>query len=338
MRCRGGAIAAPKEVTGRALRSTEERWYRGSMRHRRRASALLAAILLATASVGAPSGPSDDIPFRTPSADTRLILLDVRLGGRGPFTALLDTGNAAPFVVILSPRAAAQARARLLKRAPFVTQAVIGPATVSLDQALLPALEVGPIRRENVTAGISSVVEVAAGGLARRFDAVLGYEFLKGRTLLVDYPCRRIRFAAATPATMPTAPIVVAPVRPLTLVSATVNGRGPYRLVLDTGAGDTLLSPAAAAAAGVRPLGPLKVHGAGGAERAAFAWATVRLGNAPPRRVRVALSGAIDRVGREAGARIDGVAGTALFADGRVVLDYVGKKLWLQKPRPCRQL
>lgn len=48
------------------------------------------------------------------------------------------------------------------------------------------------------------------------------------------------------------------------------------------------------------------------------------------------VSGLIDPVAREAGAPVDGNAGMALFVDGRLVIDYPGRRLWLQPPRSCR--
>lgn len=297
----------------------------------------LAAIALLAGAAAARADPGTEIPFHTPTPESRHILLEASLGGRGPFTVLLDTGYVAPFTIALSARAAERAGAHPLRGAPFVSRAAVG-GPVRFAPWSLSGLVLGPVRLGNVSAGVTDAVDRVNAALGGRLDGVVGHDFLAGRVIAIDYPCRTVDLAAAVPAAPPTAALSVAPRRPLLLLDARINGRGPYRLILDTGAGATILSPAAAASAAVETASPISLAGAGGDDNdARTGRAEVALGSTPPRRIGLAVAPMVERVAREAGAPIDGVAGTTLFAQGRVVIDYPRRRLWLLPARPCRR-
>ena len=296
----------------------------------------LAALALLVWVGPAQAGPGTDIPFRTPPRSEPYILVEARLGGRGPFTLLLDTGNATPFIVALSPDAARRAGAQADRGAPFVSQGSVGGA-VRLDPWTVPEMTVGPVTLTNVRAGVTGAVDVVNRGFGMHLDGILGHDFLAGRVVAIDYPCHRVDLAAAPPRAPATASFTLAPRRPLLLVAARINGRGPFRLVLDTGSGNTILSPAAARATGIVTSGRTSLAGAGGVDRdGRTGVAEVSLGETAPRRIRIVVAGLVDNTARVAGAPIDGIAGTQLFADGQLVLDYPGRRLWLLPPAPCR--
>jgi len=294
----------------------------------RRVAAL--ALLLASA---APA--LAQIPFRTPHAGSQHILIEGELGGRGPFTLLLDTGYVAPFTIALSQGAAERAGARPAGGEPFISRAAVG-GPVRLDRYSLPRLALGPVRVANPTVGVTEAIDIVSRAFGVRIDGIVGHDFLRGRVIAIDYACRNVDLEAAAPNAPPTAAFTIAPVRPVILVRARINGRGPYQLVLDTGAGHTILSPGAAAAAAVATGGPTSLTGAGGEEGGAWhGRAEVAVGSAPARRIALIVAPLVDRVAREAGTRIDGIAGTNLFGQGRLVLDYPGRRAWLQPARPC---
>jgi predicted aspartyl protease len=258
------------------------------------------------------------------------------LGGRGPFTVLLDTGDAAPYAVVLSPRAAGLAGATPDNASPLVSRAVVGAQAVTLRPIRLATVEFGPIRLSNVSAATTEAIDTAGEAMGRRFDAVIGYRLLAGRVIAIDYPCRRVDFAATPPPIAAAAKITIAQRRPVSLVSARINGHGPFRLALDTAAADTILSPKTASAAGVRRVRRTVLAGAGGVEPDAWSGrAQVALGALAPRRTDVVVSALVNRVAKEAGAPIDGIAGTPLFAQVRLTLDYRQNRVWFQRPRVC---
>lgn len=297
---------------------------------------LLAALLLFVAAPPAWADAGSAIPFHTPNPDSRHILVEARLGGRGPFTLLLDTGYVAPYDIAMSRRAALRAGASARPGPPFISRAAVG-GPVRFDPWSLTGLELGPVRLAGVSVGVTAAIDTLWSAFSPPLDGVIGHDFLSGRVIAIDYPCRLVDLTAAVPDTPPTAALTVAPVRPLLLVTARINGRGPYQLVFDTGAGTTILSPAVAREAGVATGQTLSLTGAGGTEAGAQSeGAAIALGTAPARRTPLLVSALVERVAREAGARIDGIAGTTLFAGGRVVLDYPGRRLWLLPPGPCR--
>lgn len=306
------------------------------MRPRRRSHFAIAAVL-ALLAVAAPAraAPGTEIPFRTPHPGSQHILIEARLGDRGPFTLLLDTGYVAPFTVALSQDAAARAGARPAAGPPFISRAAIG-GPVRFDRFSLSRLELGPVRLPNASVGVTGAVDLVARAFGIRLDGLVGHDFLASRVIMIDYACRRVDLRAAAPATPPTGDFTIGPVRPTIIATALVNGRGLYRLILDTGAGITILSPRVATEAGVETMQDISLAGAGGAETGARAGrAEIALGTAPGRRTRVAVSAFADRVAREVGAPVDGIAGTGLLANGRLVLDYPARRFWLQPPRSC---
>ena len=298
---------------------------------------LVAALVLL---VGAGPAPAQadraaGIAFRTPGS-APYILLDAMLGGRGPFTLLLDTGNATPFTVALTPEAARLAGARPGSGAPYISHAAVG-GPVRLDPWTVSRLSVGPVNLGNIPAGVSASVSRAGRGLGVRLDGILGHNFLVGRVVAIDYRCRRVDLEATAPRTPPTVRFTFAPLRPLLLVPARINGRGPYSLVLDTGSGNTILSTAIARAAAIETEGRTELAGAGGVERdGRTGRAEVALGDTRAHRINIVVSGLVDNTARVAGAPIDGIAGMQLFAGGRLVLDYAGRRMWLLPPAPCR--
>jgi predicted aspartyl protease len=297
---------------------------------------LAALALLAGVGPAAQAARNTEIPFRVPGPDAPYVLMEARLGGRGPFTLLLDTGNATPFIVALSPDAARRAGARGGHGAPFISNGSVG-GPVRLDPWTVPQLSLGPVTLTDVSAGVTDAVDRAGRGLGIRLDGIIGHHFLANLVVAIDYACRRVDFAAAAPPAPPTASFTFAPRRPLLLVTGRVNGRGPWPFALDTGSGNTILSPAAARAAGIVTNGRTELAGAGGVERdGRTGRADVALGETPPRRINIVVSGLIAQTARVAGAPIEGIAGTQMFADGRLVIDYPGRRLWLLPPAPCR--
>lgn len=298
--------------------------------------ALVAALALLAGPAPARADPDSAIPFRTPGPDSLHILIDAQLGGRGAFTLLLDTGFTAPYMVALSRRAAEAAGARQAPGRSYISRAAVG-GPVSFDPWTVGNLVLGPVRLAEVSVGVTAAVDFVGGSFRERLDGVVGHDLLAGRVIEIDYPCRRVDLAATVPDAVPTARFTEAPIRPLMLVSARINGRGPYMLVLDTGAGTSVLSPAAARTAGVALGPPTPLAGAGGVDSGFLSeGAGIALGTAPARQTPLVVSALVERLAQEAGTRIDGVAGATLFGDGVLVLDYRLRRIWLLPPRRCR--
>jgi hypothetical protein len=304
---------------------------------RRRATLTLVIAVAALASAAPPARDGEAaVSFRSPAPGLPFILLDARVGG-ADMPVLLDTGDALPFALVLAPAAAARVGATPLPGAPFVSRAVIGGAPVSVQPALAQPLDIGPVHLAAASTGISAAVDAAATALGVPIAGVVGYELLRGRVVAIDYACRRLDLAAVSPAAPPTAHVTITPRRPLALVPVTVNGRGPFRFALDTGARTSVLAPATAEAAGLRGRGALELFGAGGRESATMLGpGRLRVGAAPPVTFPLLASDALARISVEAGARVDGILGASALAGGTLTVDYPGARLWLgRSPRRC---
>jgi len=110
-----------------------------------------------------------------------------------------------------------------------------------------------------------------------------------------------------------------------------INGRGPYRMVVDTGGSIMLaLDQAIADELGLRSIAPASVRGvAGKQETGQVLVEDLRIGSIVCRRVvartfdlRTAILNAAD-----------GIVGTGIFADGRLTLDFAGAQLSVSASR-----
>jgi predicted aspartyl protease len=124
----------------------------------------------------------------------------------------------------------------------------------------------------------------------------------------------------------------ISPKKPLLVVEAEVNGIGPFRFVLDTGASVSVITPDTARSAGVEPTGesPTAV-GAGGPVRARFArLKTLRVGPRSARNLEVAVMN-LDRIEKPLGIRVAGLIGYNFLRKYVVIIDYRAGRLHLER-------
>ena len=121
------------------------------------------------------------------------------------------------------------------------------------------------------------------------------------------------------------------------IVEVEVNGLGPLRFILDTGASMTVITPAAAKAAGVKPTGqkPTAV-GAGGQSPARLAkLKSFRVGTHAARNLEVVLLN-LSHVEKPLGIQLDGIIGYNFLRNCVLTIDYPHRMLYLypaKKPR-----
>ena len=268
------------------------------------------------------------IPFEIPSPQIPFVVM-VGEAGAQPLRVLFDSGNAAPYVVVLS-QARGPALATPTGEPTVATSAVAGGGSASFTAALLPSFSLASIRLTEVRVAVSPSVDLVSGRLHGGIDAVVGYEFAAGRVVSIDYDARHIDFAAA-PGRGAATPMGLTPAKHLTMVEATINGRGPFQMALDTGAGGTLLSPQAAARAGIGTKGQRAlIGGAGGlGTEARVESADIAVGASRWTGARLFVADLMGPISQEAGAPVDGVLGAPLFAHGRLILDYPGRRVWI---------
>ncbi len=104
------------------------------------------------------------------------------------------------------------------------------------------------------------------------------------------------------------------------IVAVTLNGRGPYRLAVETGSPNVLLSPRLVADLRLRGIGP-------GEDDSLFRLDSLRIGGMLVRSLAVGRDAAFAPLG------VDGVLGLDAFADLLVTVDYPARTLALSKGR-----
>ncbi|MGE0478920.1 MAG: aspartyl protease family protein [Phycisphaerae bacterium] len=99
-----------------------------------------------------------------------------------------------------------------------------------------------------------------------------------------------------------------------------INGHGPYRMILDTGGSITLsVDEAVAKEIGLKSVAEASVRGVSGKESSGQAVIEeVRIGEIACKRVMTRIFD----VRRAAAGAVDGIIGTGIFSDGRIVLDF----------------
>jgi hypothetical protein len=102
------------------------------------------------------------------------------------------------------------------------------------------------------------------------------------------------------------------------VISVALNGRGPYRLAVETGSPDVLLSPKAVAELGLRATGM-------GDGDSVFRLDSLRIGAALIGSLPVGRDAAFERIG------VDGVLGLVAYQELLLTLDYPGQRLSLAR-------
>ena len=265
-----------------------------------------------------------EVPFQLAGGDNPLILIPAVVNGRGPLPFVLDTGAS---VCLLTPE-----RARELGVAARETRDGHGAAgRLRVEMSELDSLAVGDLRRESVRVAMTADLERIGAAIGARVDGVVGWSFFRDCRIEIDYGALRLAFDSdATfefPAGIAGAPTLsftlAAPSKPLAVVSALVNGRGPYAFAVDTGASTTVVAESLGRELDL-PTAPTPALTGGGGTVAATAarLATLALGPIQLRDVDVAVSDFLTQLSEAIGTRLDGVIGYNVLRGFHVAIDY----------------
>jgi hypothetical protein len=239
---------------------------------------------------------------------------------------LVDTGDFAPYPVLVTPGLAA--RLKLKSRSPTrCLHGSLGDGPVCFTPVSLPFRLAGVATRADQAAMSPQVGQMAAR-FAGRFEAVIGGEFFKSHRLTIDYRRRLLTFDGPVPKTrsltfrtLP-APAIVG--------DSNVNGTASSRFLIDTAAADTIVSPSIAGRAHMSIAGPTRLYGVGGSIHGATSTnnqicVAVRCRSGLTIKV-APLPRRIDLLGMS----IDGVLGVGFLARGKLTIDYPTHRLWLE--------
>ena len=288
-----------------------------------------AAAALAVIAALASATPGFSVPFLNAAGNGGHVIVATDVGRVRSVPTLLDTGDAAPYAIVLSPSLSARAGARPASRS-FTTNGGIGSAPITFRSVTLDRVRLGRLELRRPSAADSPAIDTASHGLSLGFRAVIGSVFLSNHRVAIDYPARRVTFDGLSPRVAPVT-FVFARTRPAVIVRVRVNGAGPFAFVLDTGAGSTVLSTATARAAGVTRGRSVALLGAGGSAAGALATAReLAVGTTTRRMMRVVVSDALRGAEQAVGTRLDGILGATFFGDRRLTIDYPQRKVWIE--------
>jgi predicted aspartyl protease len=130
------------------------------------------------------------------------------------------------------------------------------------------------------------------------------------------------------PSRSPTKPVgftLAQPDKPLILLETRVDGQGPFRFVLDTGAGLTMISPALASKLQIKREGSQRGFGAGGSVEVHFgAVKSLAIGDTQVDGLKVGIMD-LDALSKVCATHLDGIVGFNLLSKFRVAVDYPKK-------------
>lgn len=256
------------------------------------------------------------IPFRIANPDAPLIVVDAEVDGQGPFPFVLDTGNGVPLPVLVTPSLASQ----------LALPAASSDLPVPLVQ--VAQFTLGGLRLRDIEAGVLAAMEEIGARIGVPLAGNLGSHFLQRHRLEVDYAQGTLRLDEGDPNSgFDGASFDSGPGGALILLSAHVNGRGPYRFVVDTGASMTAISPALARElrlSGARIDG-MGVEGALVAET--FTLDRLDVDGATAVAIEAAALDVFDYTSQAAGTPVQGILGYSFLRRFRVVIDYPARRI-----------
>ena len=110
--------------------------------------------------------------------------------------------------------------------------------------------------------------------------------------------------------------------QPVIIVPVSINGRGPFQFILDTGAGLSLLAPYMASRFGIVATEFHEARGAGGAVKIGLCRvASHQVGAAERTNLKLGITDELHRIGTRVGARVDGDLGFNFLSAFEATID-----------------
>lgn len=297
-------------------------------------SAGVAALLLATSN-GASADDNDAVAFDYASPNAPLIIVEARIGkARHKATVVVDTGGTAPFDVFLSQAAAKRQKLTLSDSVLPPETTAVGPRPQSFRTGTLDSFVLGPVVIGPTSVAIVPMIDDMRAVAGRPVDAIVGQKFLSRQVFSIDYAARKLDLTATPGPDAAAIGFSMAAKKPLILVEVMLNGTGPFKLQIDTGATASTLSPKAAERAGVAVQGHGVQTGAGGAVQVGVGQVRAAFGGIERPLERIAISEAMTGISAAAGTPIDGILGLDFFKGSRLTIDYPNQRLWLAASTP----
>ncbi len=271
------------------------------------------------------------VPFRFATPELPLVLIDIRINASSPLIAILDTGQG------VAPILVNQAQARDLGVSFRESDRIAGSFGIgsgpapAIYRAQPLTLRLGSIALGEMESGVSTALEPISRAIGQPIAANIGYAFLKYYTLRLNYGTRTMTLSKQ--ALTKGQAFIIGPKKPLAIVEGRINGLGPYRFAVDTGATNSVLSRTLAERL-MLPRGvPIPVMGAAGSVNAYMT--TVQVLEVGGRRFSdfsFAAGDFFDRLTQAVGSNVDGVLGANAFQNLVLTIDYPNQRLSITNP------
>lgn len=276
------------------------------------------------------SPASSKLKFRLTTGAQPLLIVPVRVNREGPFEFILDTGAGTS---LLSTELARSLHIESTES----KQAHTAGGEIRALLATADSFGVGEIERRDIDVAIVDLSPIARA-VGAKLDGDLGYNFLKHFRLTIDFraseltledPIRIERFAASGATEVPMR--LAQPSKPLILIDAFVNGRGPFQFAIDTGTSTTALSAELARELHLQTalIGPVTTGGVP-LTLSASRVGSLRVGKSEAREVDVIVGDFLTMLSEAAGAKLDGIIGYNFLRNYRVVIDYPNEQFRLE--------
>lgn len=269
------------------------------------------------------------VRFELAGGDDPLLLVPSHVNDRGPYQFIVDTGAS---MSLLTPQVASS----LNLRQSSVAGGMGAGGAVSVSLSVVNKLAVGEVVLENVQVAISDELQRIGAAINARVDGNLGHNFLKQFRLTIDYAQSMFSLTHVRPFASdwvgPSIDFKLAgPARPLILIPAYVNHRGPYQFALDTGASKTVLAPEVAQHVALQNPQPEEITGIGGkfpSTRGEIA--SLQIGAHQQSNVTVVVTDMLTTLSQVVQARLDGIVGYTFLKAYKVTIDYPNAMLRLE--------
>jgi predicted aspartyl protease len=255
-----------------------------------------------------------------------LVLAPTFVNESGPYDFILDTGAG---LCLIAPELAAELG--IAATGTKNGQGAAGAVTLGIGAA--KSIAVGPASVAGLELGITSELQRMASVVGSPIHGALGFPFLRNFRVVVDYRNGTLELGESGEyATENPVPFQLASVqKPLILVPAWLNGRGPYQLALDTGASTTVISSETARELGLTGAPMPGVTGGGGQLLASAAKLdSIKVGSAAAADLTVVILDALRPLSEAVGKRLDGILGYNFLQAYRVTIDYPRETITLR--------
>jgi Aspartyl protease len=210
---------------------------------------------------------------------------------------------------------------------------------VSVGLTRIASFIVGAASRCDVPVIVSGEIHRISATVGSNLDGVVGYEFFRLYRLTLDYRRRILTFDDGPAATQDAQPLLkiqlplrlAHPAKPLILVSAMVDGTGPYPFALDTGASICVIARRLAERIGVRTEEmPALTGGGGSITSSAGIVKSIAIEAASVINLTVAVADFLDPLSQALGTEVMGIIGYNYLREFLVTIDYPAGVLRLE--------